>query len=67
MDIFGWYQTAGAVFAGNMLTVAFLYFCWSGHQRQQKGLNPYDVGFWAILGGIAGPLVAIGGLWPLFP
>jgi hypothetical protein len=65
MEVFWWVQTAGAVFFGNMLTVGFLYFFWVSHQRQKDGLNPYDVGGWALLAGAVAPLLTLFGIWLL--
>lgn len=67
MEIIGWYQTAGAVFAGNILSALFAYSVWAMVSREKRGLNPYDIGLGPALCGIIPPLVVIGGLYLMRP
>ena len=67
MDVWEYVKVIGAVFTGNLLTIGTMYFYWCAHEREKKGLNPYDVGIGPILVGAIGPLVTIGAVWMMKP
>lgn len=65
MDVLNWYQTAAAVFAGNILTAMFGYFFWAARQREKQGLDPMRLPIGVCLCGVIPPLVLMGGAYLL--
>lgn len=63
MDVWVWYQTVGAVFAGNALSFMFGYYLWRAVKAEKEGKDPYRLPLGVSLCGLIPPLVVLGSFY----